>query len=326
MEQDKAIRLCRVWPISMRFKSLAANSEINDNQKHLQTHQTMWFLRKRKDLLIQYYSILIQYVVNGCSAYFLCLMMLTESNLNGRSINFTKCIFILPQGVVYLFIYFVHQLSDGMPLRSGQRLKYRINGELLWSDCVSAPDWKIQECPFMPRCVRFNHCYSAIIFCPSLCTTSPGFLAIVVSCIVIIAAVYQGVDFTYIHSHFLQLAMASFIISILLSVYIYVRSLFAAPGELALGGNSGKSFKVAGVTSFVHFDSCLFGISAVLCISFCLLVSSGHAVYDFFKGRELNPRIRDFDLKFFCEMRPGLIGWVSCEKTYTDTNTILSYF
>lgn len=34
-------------------------------------------------------------------------------------------------------------------------------------------------------------------------------------------------------------------------------------------------------------------------------------LYDFFKGRELNPRIRNFDLKFFCEMRPGLIGWVS---------------
>lgn len=34
-------------------------------------------------------------------------------------------------------------------------------------------------------------------------------------------------------------------------------------------------------------------------------------VYDFFKGRELNPRLKDFDLKFFCEMRPGLIGWVS---------------
>jgi delta14-sterol reductase/lamin-B receptor len=33
-------------------------------------------------------------------------------------------------------------------------------------------------------------------------------------------------------------------------------------------------------------------------------------VYDFFIGRELNPRIGvDFDLKEFCELRPGLIGW-----------------
>lgn len=27
-------------------------------------------------------------------------------------------------------------------------------------------------------------------------------------------------------------------------------------------------------------------------------------------GHELNPRIGSFDFKFFCEMRPGLIGWV----------------
>lgn len=33
-------------------------------------------------------------------------------------------------------------------------------------------------------------------------------------------------------------------------------------------------------------------------------------VYDFFIGRELNPRIGPIDLKFFCELRPGLIGWV----------------
>lgn len=26
-------------------------------------------------------------------------------------------------------------------------------------------------------------------------------------------------------------------------------------------------------------------------------------------GRELNPRIGSFDLKVFCELRPGLIGW-----------------
>jgi hypothetical protein len=37
---------------------------------------------------------------------------------------------------------------------------------------------------------------------------------------------------------------------------------------------------------------------------------SGNAVYDFFIGRELNPRIGTFDLKYFCELRPGLIGWV----------------
>lgn len=37
----------------------------------------------------------------------------------------------------------------------------------------------------------------------------------------------------------------------------------------------------------------------------------GNPLYDFFIGRELNPRIGNFDLKYFCELRPGLIGWVS---------------
>lgn len=68
----------------------------------------------------------------------------------------------------------------------------------------------------------------------------PGFFAIMVSAIAVAVAVHQGVDLTYIHSHFLQLATASFLISILLSVYLYVRSHYAAPGQLALGGNSGK--------------------------------------------------------------------------------------
>lgn len=33
-------------------------------------------------------------------------------------------------------------------------------------------------------------------------------------------------------------------------------------------------------------------------------------------GRELNPRIKNFDIKFFCEMRPGLMGWVSIDIVF----------
>ncbi|XP_075872460.1 delta(14)-sterol reductase LBR isoform X4 [Nelusetta ayraudi] len=100
-----------------------------------------------------------------------------------------------------------------------------------------------------------------------------GFFAVAVSSLAAVAAAHLGVDLTYIHSHFLQLAVASFLLATALSVYLYVRSGKAPPTERALGGNS------------------------------------GHLLYDFFKGRELNPRIGNFDLKFFCEMRPGLIGW-----------------
>ena len=37
---------------------------------------------------------------------------------------------------------------------------------------------------------------------------------------------------------------------------------------------------------------------------------TGNAIYGFFMGRELNPRPWGIDVKFVCELRPGLIGWV----------------
>ena len=37
---------------------------------------------------------------------------------------------------------------------------------------------------------------------------------------------------------------------------------------------------------------------------------AGHVLYDFFIGRELNPRLGSFDLKEFCELYPGLVGWL----------------
>ncbi|KAM6915057.1 LOW QUALITY PROTEIN: delta(14)-sterol reductase LBR [Xenentodon cancila] len=134
-------------------------------------------------------------------------------------------LWILFQALLYILPF--RQLSEGMPLHSGKRLKYRTN----------------------------------------------GVFAIAVSAVLIAAVVHQGVDLTYIYSHFLQLATASFLISVVLSIYLYVRSGYSDPEQLALGEHS------------------------------------GNVVYDFFKGRELNPHIKGFDLRFFCEMRPGLIGW-----------------
>eukprot|EP00918_Siedleckia_nematoides_P047497 GHVU01104016.1.p1 GENE.GHVU01104016.1~~GHVU01104016.1.p1 ORF type:complete len:530 (+),score=74.28 GHVU01104016.1:310-1899(+) len=37
---------------------------------------------------------------------------------------------------------------------------------------------------------------------------------------------------------------------------------------------------------------------------------TGNPFHDFWNGRELNPRIGSFDLKFFIQMRPGLMGWI----------------
>ncbi|KAL4649211.1 lamin-B receptor [Arapaima gigas] len=139
-------------------------------------------------------------------------------------------------GLVILWFFFqallyllpVGKVVEGMPLRSGKRLKYRIN----------------------------------------------GFHTFVLSTLVLGAAYYQGVDLSYIHTHFLQFAVSAFVLSVLLSVYLYLRSRRVPQDELAPGGNSGNMF------------------------------------YDFFIGHELNPRIKSFDLKYFCELRPGLIGWI----------------
>ncbi|XP_051003999.1 delta(14)-sterol reductase LBR [Acomys russatus] len=100
-----------------------------------------------------------------------------------------------------------------------------------------------------------------------------GFYAFVLTSAVVGASLFWGVELCYLHTHFLQFALAATVFSVVLSVYLYARSLKAPRGELSPA-------------------------------------SSGNAVYDFFIGRELNPRIGAFDLKYFCELRPGLIGWV----------------
>ncbi|XP_028714831.1 delta(14)-sterol reductase LBR isoform X1 [Peromyscus leucopus] len=100
-----------------------------------------------------------------------------------------------------------------------------------------------------------------------------GFYAFVLTSAAVGASLFWGVGLHYVYTHFLQFALAAVLFSVLLSVYLYAHSLKAPRHELSPA-------------------------------------SSGNAVYDFFIGRELNPRIGAFDLKYFCELRPGLIGWV----------------
>eukprot|EP00010_Vexillifera_abyssalis_P007141 CAMPEP_0201546794 /NCGR_PEP_ID=MMETSP0173_2-20130828/3159_1 /ASSEMBLY_ACC=CAM_ASM_000268 /TAXON_ID=218659 /ORGANISM="Vexillifera sp., Strain DIVA3 564/2" /LENGTH=363 /DNA_ID=CAMNT_0047955581 /DNA_START=190 /DNA_END=1278 /DNA_ORIENTATION=- len=79
----------------------------------------------------------------------------------------------------------------------------------------------------------------------------------------------------WIYDNYLALATASILFSYALSVYLYLASFFPSSSKLLAEGGC-----------------------------------SGNVIYDFFIGRELNPRIGSFDLKYFCELRPGLIGWV----------------
>lgn len=139
-------------------------------------------------------------------------------------------------GIVVLWLLFQAVLSllpvgkvvEGMPLKNGKTLKYRIN----------------------------------------------GFCALIISAMAVGGAVYNEVDLSYVHAHFLQFYTSALLVSILLSIYLFIRSRWASEDERAPAGNS------------------------------------GYVLYDFFMGRELNPRIKSFDIKFFCEMRPGLMGWL----------------
>ncbi|KAM6166037.1 delta(14)-sterol reductase LBR [Erethizon dorsatum] len=100
-----------------------------------------------------------------------------------------------------------------------------------------------------------------------------GFYAFVLTSAVLGMALLGGLELHYLYAHLVQLALAAMVFTAILSVYLYTRACKARGAELSPA-------------------------------------SCGNAIYDFFIGRELNPRVGSFDLKYFCELRPGLIGWV----------------
>eukprot|EP00951_Prasinocladus_malaysianus_P017302 scaffold136186_cov42-Prasinocladus_malaysianus.AAC.1 len=105
--------------------------------------------------------------------------------------------------------------------------------------------------------------------------TSPAFTVMMV---VLLGMAYFGfynkaLNLSWMHTNFVPLLTGSITFSFLLSVYLYLSS-FGKGKMLAKGGNTKVGF------------------------------------YNFFIGRELNPRIGPIDLKEFFELYPGLIGWV----------------
>ncbi|KAE8382951.1 ergosterol biosynthesis ERG4/ERG24 [Aspergillus bertholletiae] len=105
----------------------------------------------------------------------------------------------------------------------------------------------------------------------------------------------KGADFvvwTYITENYVQILTANILISYALSAFVHIRSFSVDTSypnqelrELAAGGNT------------------------------------GNFVYDFFIGRELNPRVTlplfgEVDIKTWCEMRPGLTGWILLDLAF----------
>jgi Delta14-sterol reductase len=90
------------------------------------------------------------------------------------------------------------------------------------------------------------------------------------------------------YDYYVPLLTAAVAFSSLLSVALYAASFRGGSGGKKKGASATKPLLAS------HGDT-------------------GCAAYDFFMGRELNPRSSftgDFDWKEFCELYPGLIGWV----------------
>lgn len=102
-----------------------------------------------------------------------------------------------------------------------------------------------------------------------------------------------GPDFqvwTFINRNYVQILTCNILISFALAVFVYVNSFTVKAGnkenrELAAGGHS------------------------------------GNVVYDWFVGRELNPRVTipgigEIDIKSFMELRPGMLGWIMLDLAF----------
>lgn len=95
---------------------------------------------------------------------------------------------------------------------------------------------------------------------------------------------------TFIWDNYVPILTSNTIISYALAMFVYVRSFSVKPGnkenrELAAGGHS------------------------------------GNMLYDWFIGRELNPRVTlplfgEIDIKAFMELRPGMLGWIILDLAF----------
>ncbi|KAM4770853.1 delta(14)-sterol reductase LBR [Rhinophrynus dorsalis] len=100
-----------------------------------------------------------------------------------------------------------------------------------------------------------------------------GFHAFLLTSAAVALMMYNKINLLYLYEHYLQFAASATLFSFLLSIYLYARSFKVPNEELSWAGNT------------------------------------GNFVYQFVVGRELNPHIGKFDLKYFSALRPGLIGW-----------------
>lgn len=118
-----------------------------------------------------------------------------------------------------------------------------------------------------------------------------GFLSLLLSAAAFGGLYYIQYPLTKILDAFLPLTVLVIALAFVISILLYIRSRYQHGNKLAAAeGNT------------------------------------GNVLYDFFVGRELNPRIRSFDFKIFIEVHFGLIAWAWLNatlvlKAYQETGT-----
>ncbi|CAK7266000.1 erg24, C-14 sterol reductase [Sporothrix epigloea] len=116
--------------------------------------------------------------------------------------------------------------------------------------------------------------------------------------LVIAGTLAQGAEFplwTFMTDNHLQLLTANILISIALATFVYVRSFSVNEDPATRATGDLRELAAGGHT--------------------------GNVMYDWFIGRELNPRVTlpllgEFDIKSFMELRPGMLGWMLYNYAY----------
>lgn len=94
---------------------------------------------------------------------------------------------------------------------------------------------------------------------------------------------YYLPELQFIYDNQLKLTLVTSIFSFLLAIFVYAYSFV----PLRKSNNAGTKERILSING-----------------------NSGNILYDWFIGRELNPRIGSWDIKLFCELRPGLLLWL----------------
>ncbi|XP_016063911.1 PREDICTED: delta(14)-sterol reductase isoform X1 [Miniopterus natalensis] len=175
------------------------------------------------------------------------------------------------------------KMAEGQELKDKSRLRYPINGAWDWALsrelhgwggasglAGSVTTWRARAC----ACVGVGVEVKGHSPQDSPYAGGSGFQALVLTALLVGLGVSVGLPLGMLTEMLLPLAFVATLTAFIFSLLLYLKALLAPASALAPGGNS------------------------------------GNPVYDFFLGRELNPRICSFDCKYFCELRPGLIGWV----------------